>query len=151
MTEEKFVTSSPQQTVKIGRRMAECLRAGDIVGLVGSLGAGKTVITKGICEGLGVDDVVSSPTFNLINIYSGRIEVYHFDFYRLVDMAELQDIGYEEYFFSDKGLSVVEWSDRIPQIDSHISARVRIELISGTMREIYVTLPRNLKISDISP
>jgi tRNA threonylcarbamoyladenosine biosynthesis protein TsaE len=151
MTEEKFVSRSPQQTVEIGRRMAKCFRAGDIIGLVGSLGAGKTVMTKGICEGLGIDEVVSSPTFNLINIYSGKIEVYHFDFYRLADMAELQDIGYEEYFFSDKGVSVVEWSDRIPQIDSHIAARVRIELISENVREIYVTLPRDLKMSDISP
>ena len=107
------VTRSPEQTLALGRRVGAAAQAGLVIALTGELGAGKTVLTKGIAAGLGVDpDRVTSPTFVLMVRHEGRIPLHHFDAYRLTSAAELLDIGAEEAFYGD-GVCVIEWADRV--------------------------------------
>lgn len=116
--EKVWETNCPQETAAIGREMAKHAKPGQIFCLSGDLGVGKTVWTKGFAEGLGVQEHVTSPTFTIVNEYQdGRLPFYHFDVYRLGSEEELDDIGYEEYFFG-QGVCLVEWaglfSDLIP-------------------------------------
>ncbi len=108
------------QMEKFGRLLGERLKAGDIVGLTGDLGAGKTTLTKSIAKGMGIDEHITSPTFTIVNEYDGDVAkglvpLYHFDVYRINDEEELYDIGYEEYFFG-KAACVVEWANLIPSL-----------------------------------
>lgn len=106
-------TASPAQTLAWGQRLGELLAAGDVVCLVGDLGAGKTVLAQGIARGLGVQEDVTSPTFTLLEIYRGRLTLYHFDLYRLARPEELEDIGF--YSFTDgDGVALIEWPDKFP-------------------------------------
>lgn len=105
-------STSPAQTEAIGRRLGELLRPGDMLCLYGRLGAGKTVLARGVARGLGVEGPVTSPTFILINEYKGRLPFYHFDAYRLEGVADFAGLGYEEYFDGD-GVVLVEWADRV--------------------------------------
>lgn len=130
-------TNSEIETQKWGERLGAQLQAGDIVALVGDLGAGKTTFVKGLARGLGVDAPVTSPTFALVNEYQGRLPVYHFDVYRLDDPSQLEDIGYEEYFFGD-GITVVEWADMIPQYLPEEVVQVRICKLDGSRRTIEI-------------
>lgn len=101
-------------TVACGVRLASGLRAGDVLALTGGLGAGKTHLTKGIVQGLGSTVEVSSPTFSLVHEYpGGRVNVFHFDWYRLESDAELPGIGWQDYLDAD-GICIVEWADRFP-------------------------------------
>lgn len=100
---------------KFGIKLGKILKSGDIVCLNGELGAGKTTITKSIGVGLGVKDYITSPTFTLINEYSGRLPVYHFDVYRLENVEDLYDLGFDEYFYG-KGVSIVEWAEKIERL-----------------------------------
>ena len=98
-----------------GIKLGKVLKSKDIVSLIGDLGAGKTTLTKSIGIGLGVEDYITSPTFALINEYKGRDNyVYHFDVYRLANIEELDDLGFDDYFYS-KGINIVEWGDRIEE------------------------------------
>src|SRR5882757_482906 len=102
-------------TLSWGCALAETLQAGDVIALVGDLGAGKTHATKGIVAGLGSPMDVSSPTFTLVHEYTGgRLPVYHFDFYRLDSAAELPGIGWDDYLDAN-GLVIVEWADKFPE------------------------------------
>lgn len=103
-------TTSPEQTVEIGESLARLLKPGDTLTLAGDLGAGKTTFTKGLAKGLGVRDMVSSPTFTIIKEYQGRLPLYHMDVYRMD--GDDEDLGFDEYFASD-GVTVVEWADNI--------------------------------------
>src|SRR5699024_12095320 len=87
-------------------------KSGDLISLMGDLGAGKTTLTQSIAQGLEINDYVTSPTFTLINEYEGRLPLYHFDVYRLGSIDELYDLGYEEYFYSN-GVTIVEWRDKV--------------------------------------
>lgn len=110
-----LISNSPAETVRIGRILGEGLNTGDVVALTGELGSGKTCLTQGIARGLGVpeDYAVISPTFTLINEYPGRVAaLFHVDLYRLQGVADLADMGYEEYL-SGGGVLVVEWADKI--------------------------------------
>ncbi len=110
-----MIAHTEAEMIDLGRSITTDLSAGDIVALVGDLGAGKTHFTKGIVEGLGCDADVTSPTFALVNEYhGGKLPVYHFDFYRLDSIEELDQIGWEEYLDSD-GILVVEWADKYPE------------------------------------
>jgi tRNA threonylcarbamoyladenosine biosynthesis protein TsaE len=114
------VTRSPEETRELGAQLALLLQPGDVVALRGDLGAGKTCLIQGVCQGLQVDDVVNSPTFMLVNEYAGRIgamdiPVYHFDLYRLAHPAELVDLGVEDYL-SAGGVSLFEWAERGAQL-----------------------------------
>ncbi len=104
-----FISNSREETLRFGRSFSKQLKAGDVMGLWGTLGSGKTTLIQGICQGLGVKQVVNSPTFTLINEYNGRLPVYHFDFYRL-DPDQLTDLGLEEYFYGE-GICLIEWPD----------------------------------------
>lgn len=110
------VLKNEEETRAFGRALAGRLEPGDILGLVGDLGTGKTTLTKAIAEGLGVRERVTSPTFTIVQEYrSGRIPLYHFDVYRLDSGAELQADGADEYFDAG-GVCVIEWADRIAEI-----------------------------------
>jgi tRNA threonylcarbamoyladenosine biosynthesis protein TsaE len=110
-------SASPEQTHQIGICLGRLLEPGHVVGLVGELGAGKTCLTTGAAEGLGVapEVYVSSPTFTLINEYPGRIPLIHIDFYRLSDPTDLIEIGVDEYYRTAEGACLVEWFDKFPQ------------------------------------
>jgi tRNA threonylcarbamoyladenosine biosynthesis protein TsaE len=105
-------THCASETERLGRWLGQRLRPGDFVALVGDLGAGKTHLSGGILQGLGVERTGGSPTFTLLWEYQGRLPVYHWDVYRLCSPADLEDLGYEEYFYGD-GVNLVEWADRI--------------------------------------
>ncbi|EOD00405.1 tRNA (adenosine(37)-N6)-threonylcarbamoyltransferase complex ATPase subunit type 1 TsaE [Caldisalinibacter kiritimatiensis] len=148
-----IVTNSAEETKEIGYRLGRILQGGDIVCLTGDLGAGKTTLTQALAKGLDVDDYVTSPTFTLINEYNGRYPVYHMDVYRLEDVDEMYDLGYEEYFYSD-GVTIVEWANLIEEILPE--ERLNIQLKrgkEGNEREIniygkgerYEEIIRNLK------
>lgn len=111
----KYLTKSTEETSKIGEQLGKLVDIGNIICLSGDLGAGKTAFTKGIAKGLGVEDYVTSPTYTIINEYEGRLPLYHFDVYRLNDVEEMYELGYEEYFFGD-GVVVLEWADIVKEI-----------------------------------
>lgn len=108
-------TFSSTETIELGEKLAELLRPGDIVCLNGDLGAGKTAFSQGVARGLGVGETVTSPTFTLINEYRGRLPLYHFDVYRLGGPAEMEDLGYEEYFYG-QGVCLIEWAGLVEPI-----------------------------------
>ena len=96
--------------------MAHALKGGDIIGLVGDLGSGKTTFTKGIARGLKIkEDEVNSPTFTLMNVYEGRLSVFHFDLYRLDQIKEILNLGYEEFLYGE-GVSVIEWAEKLGRL-----------------------------------
>lgn len=103
---------SEEQTYQFGKWIGANVQSGDIILLFGSLGSGKTVLSRGIAHGAGVSGRITSPTFTLMNTYLGRIPVYHFDIYRLNEPDELFDLDYEEYLFGN-GVSIVEWPERL--------------------------------------
>ncbi len=107
----QVVSSRDDETYNWGKRLAGFLKSGDVVALYGELGSGKTVFVKGVCAGLEVHDVVTSPSFTLIQEYQGRMPVFHFDFYRLTTEHEVEDLNVFDYWES-QGISLVEWADR---------------------------------------
>ena len=110
-----LTTHSPQETHRLGKRIAECLEVGTVVALRGDLATGKTTLITGICEGLAVQQAVESPTYTLVNEYQGRLPVYHMDCYREHRLAEWIELGIEEYFFGE-GITLIEWAGRIESI-----------------------------------
>lgn len=118
---KKMISKSREETVALGKKLSASCRGGEIFGLVGDLGAGKTTFVKGLAKGLGVSDEhpVNSPSFVLLREYPGRVPLYHFDAHRLSGPSDLlrleQEIGLEEYFYG-KGVSVMEWADRIESL-----------------------------------
>ena len=117
MTEKKEMESfSEKDTFLIGKQFGTQAKAGDIYLLHGDLGVGKTVFTKGFAEGLGIEEPITSPTFTLIQEYmEGRLPFYHFDVYRIGDVEEMDEIGYEDYFYGE-GLTMIEWANLIEEI-----------------------------------
>jgi len=133
----RFVTTDEEATLDLASRFGRTLGPGDVVALVGDLGAGKTVFAKGIASALGVDEAVSSPTFVLIHEYAGSLPLYHMDLYRLAGEREILDIGVEEYFYGD-GVSVVEWAEKLgPRLPGH-AAVVLISRLDGGGRAIEI-------------
>jgi tRNA threonylcarbamoyladenosine biosynthesis protein TsaE len=111
----ELISRSPEETIRLGKILGEGLKAGDVVALTGELGSGKTVLTQGIAQGLGVPQgyVVASPTFTLINEYPGKgTHLYHLDVYRLTGSSDLAEVGYEEYLLGS-GVTVIEWAEKI--------------------------------------
>lgn len=98
-----------------GRRLSQLLKPGDVIGFFGELGSGKTRTIQGICQGLGCDDQVTSPTFTIINEYRAKFPIFHFDLYRIESEQEIFDLGYEEYFYDD-GICLIEWAERIQSL-----------------------------------
>ena len=109
----QITTHSADETQALGKKLAESLRPGDVIAYFGNLGAGKTAFTRGIAEGLGVSEQVTSPTYTIVNEYlSGRLPLFHFDMYRLGSEEELFDIGWEDYL-ARGGVCAVEWSENV--------------------------------------
>lgn len=120
-------TNSSKETYDCGYRMGQEAKPGQIICLEGELGVGKTVFTQGFADGLGVDEPICSPTFTIIQEYTqGRLPLYHFDVYRLGSCEEMDEIGYEEYFYSD-GVCLVEWGNLFPELFPENTTYVRIE------------------------
>ena len=135
-----FETHSPEETKALGRKLGTQASSGELFCLNGDLGTGKTVFTKGFAEGLGITDDVVSPTFTILQIYdSGRLPLYHFDVYRIGDIEEMDEIGYEDYFFGD-GVTVIEWSDLISELIPENAVRILIEKTSGGDDERRITV-----------
>lgn len=107
--------SSPEATMALGEELGRQLSGGEVICLTGDLGAGKTHFAKGVALGLGITELVTSPTFTLINEYSGRVPLYHVDAYRLGDAEEAYDLGLEEYLYGD-GVTLVEWPERVEEL-----------------------------------
>ena len=116
---QRFVSNSPEETMQIGARLAERLKAGDCILFEGEMGAGKTHFTKGIAEYFGAGDVVSSPTFALVNEYEGSVPVFHFDLFRIDTLDDLYAIGLFDYL-DRGGITVIEWSENIPELRSYL-------------------------------
>ncbi|MBI5328549.1 MAG: tRNA (adenosine(37)-N6)-threonylcarbamoyltransferase complex ATPase subunit type 1 TsaE [Deltaproteobacteria bacterium] len=106
-----FHTSSPEDTMELGRKIGEGLKAGDVVALAGELGAGKTLFTQGLVKGLDVKGYVKSPSFTIVNKYEGRLAVYHLDLYRLGGVNEIYELGIEEYLYGG-GVVIIEWAEK---------------------------------------
>ena len=107
---------SPEDTLNLGRDMGRNAQPGDVYTLVGDLGVGKTVFTQGIAEGLEIEESICSPTFTIVQVYEeGRMPFYHFDVYRIGDVEEMDEIGYEDYFYGE-GLCMIEWANLIEEI-----------------------------------
>ena len=145
MNEDRIVmtlcSSSPEETVRIGRAMGSVLEAGDIVALVGDLGTGKTCLTSGIARGLGVPEAyfITSPTFTLINEYPGRIPLFHLDMYRLSSSADLDDMGMDEYFYGN-GVMVIEWAEKIREILPETAIHIFLQHDDGNKRKIEISV-----------
>ncbi len=151
----KITSFSVKDTLGLGRTIAREVKKGDIICLVGQLGSGKTILTKGIASGLGFkkEDVIS-PTFVLIRQYEANLSVYHFDLYRLKDASDIIRLGYEEYFYDD-GVSIVEWADKLKKLTPSEYLKVEIQIRKDGAREFkfkpvgkrYKELLRKIKLS----
>lgn len=108
----ELISKAPAETAAIGEKIGEMLPAGTVICLYGDLGAGKTLFVQHLAKGLGIDEDVTSPTFNLMNVYEGRLPLYHFDLYRLEQEYELEDIGFYDYVTDPDGVVVIEWADK---------------------------------------
>jgi len=117
MEQIKVIESySPEDTLNLGRDMGRDAQPGDVYTLIGDLGVGKTVFTQGIAEGLEIEESICSPTFTIVQVYEeGRMPFYHFDVYRIGDVEEMDEIGYEDYFYGE-GLCMIEWANLIEEI-----------------------------------
>ena len=133
----EFITHSPEETEQLGAALGRKLNPGTILAYEGDLGAGKTAFTRGLARGLGAKDMVTSPTYTIVNEYlSGRMPLFHFDMYRLASSDDLWDIGWEDYLERD-GVCAVEWSENAADAMEG-AIRVRIEKIGDESRRITI-------------
>lgn len=154
MNSWKLFTHSPEETRELGRSIGESALPGDIYLLVGNLGTGKTCLTQGIAWGLGIEEYTLSPSFVIMRELYGRLPLYHMDFYRLDNIAEIADLGLDDYLYGN-GVCVIEWAEKGLNIlpDDHLL--VKIDYISDTERSLemrpegerYVKLLENVKKS----
>lgn len=144
-----MLTHSPEETRAFGRRLAELLLPGDVLLLYGNLGAGKSELTRGVAEGLGVAGPVTSPSFTILNVYDdGRVPLYHFDWYRLESAEELYEMGMDEYLGGD-GVAVVEWPTQCPEAIPETHLAVKLTPVGETEREIILTPMGDFRRIDI--
>ena len=132
-----LITTSPEETIRLGQRLGALLETGDVVALTGTLGSGKTCFTKGLALGLGVhpDTVITSASFALVNEYQGRCRFFHMDLYRLTGPMEFVSAGLEEFLF-DGGVAAVEWADRVPEALPQQRIDVEFAIIDDHRRQI---------------
>lgn len=136
----EFIVDNVNKTMDIGKKIGSFANCGDIICLTGDLGSGKTHLTKGIAEGLGIKEHITSPTFTIVNEYDGRIKLYHFDVYRVNDPDEIAAIGFDEYIFG-QGVCVIEWSNYITELIPEECININILKIPGedtTLRKITI-------------
>ena len=126
-------TRSPEETFELGKKIGEAAKPGQVYTLNGDLGVGKTVFTQGVAAGLGITEPVSSPTFTIVQVYEeGRLPFYHFDVYRIGDIEEMEEIGYDDYFFGE-GICLIEWAELIGDIlpEKRIEVTIEKDLTQG--------------------
>ena len=111
----EFESNSYEETQKFAEKFSKTLKAGDVLCMYGDLGVGKTAFVQGLAKGLGIDEPITSPTFTIVNEYSGRLPLYHFDVYRIGDISEMDEVGYEDCFYGE-GVTLIEWSNMIEEI-----------------------------------
>jgi tRNA threonylcarbamoyladenosine biosynthesis protein TsaE len=138
MTE--ITAPTADDTERAGERLAECLGPGDVVAITGALGAGKTCFVRGVARGLGVAHPVSSPTFVLVNHYTGRLPVVHFDAYRTTSLTEVIDLGFDE-LIAGGGVTLIEWADKVAPLLPPDAIVVRIEGLGDEARRIRIDRP----------
>lgn len=138
MYKYEFFSNSPAATLALGKKIGENLHAGSVIALIGELGCGKTLLTRGICDGLDVPlRQVNSPTFMLVNEYRGRLPVFHMDLYRLVGVDDGFEIGITDYFSrAAEGVMIIEWAEKIASILPPDIVRVEFDIISEKKRRI---------------
>lgn len=146
LTKQHIESYSPEDTYLLGEQIGESIPEGSVLTLVGDLGVGKTVFTQGLAQGLGITEPVNSPTFTIVQIYEeGRLPLYHFDVYRIGDPAEMDEIGYEDYFYGD-GVCLIEWANLIEELlpESYIEITIAKNLQKGfDYRDIAITRKYN--------
>ncbi len=136
-----IITKNENETMLVGEKLAKTVGKGVVFTLVGDLGAGKTHFVKGFVKGLGSDELVTSPTFTLLNVYEkGKVPVYHFDMYRLEDISEAQELGFEEYFDlkSLNGIVLVEWPQKVDGLIKCPHIQINITNIDSNTRKIVI-------------
>ena len=134
---KKIIINNEEDTRAFGLKLAQKLEKGNVVALIGDLGTGKTTLTKSIAVGLGITEMITSPTFTIVQEYpEGRLPMYHFDVYRINDIEEMYELGYEEYFFG-QGVCVIEWADLIMDIIPEDSIVIRIEYGEEEDQRVY--------------
>ncbi|MFI3238367.1 MAG: tRNA (adenosine(37)-N6)-threonylcarbamoyltransferase complex ATPase subunit type 1 TsaE [Lachnospiraceae bacterium] len=141
---DKIYSNSEQETYDLGFALGEKAKPGMLYTLDGDLGVGKTIFSKGFAAGLGITEHVTSPTFTIVQIYDGgRLDFYHFDVYRISDLDEMDEIGYEDYFYGD-GVCLVEWAELIEELlpRTHTSVTITKDLEKGFDYRI-ITLEEN--------
>lgn len=126
-------TENPEETFALGQKIGRAATSGQVYTLTGDLGVGKTVFTQGVASGLGITEPVNSPTFTIVQVYEeGRLPFYHFDVYRIGDIEEMEEIGYDDYFFGE-GICLIEWAELIEEIlpENRISITIEKDLSRG--------------------
>ena len=147
MSELQFVSKSPEHTRSLGFIIGKYSQPGDVVLLSGDLGTGKTCLTQGIADGMGVEGYVRSPTFVLVTIHQGRIPLYHMDLYRMDSSAEVIDLGLDEYLYGD-GLSAIEWADKAIEVFPEPYLLIQLSHLDENARDVKVT-PLGTRYDDI--
>jgi tRNA threonylcarbamoyladenosine biosynthesis protein TsaE len=131
----ELITTSPEQTQEFGKRLGQLAQAGDVILLVGKLGAGKTCLTQGIAWGLDIDEYAASPSFVLVRELYGRLPLYHVDFYRLENLEEIAELGLDEYFYG-QGVTVVEWAEKALKLLPPENLLIEMEYVSDSERRL---------------
>ncbi|HQL43652.1 MAG TPA: tRNA (adenosine(37)-N6)-threonylcarbamoyltransferase complex ATPase subunit type 1 TsaE [Spirochaetota bacterium] len=140
MKQVHYITSSQEETFDVGYELGKKAKKGDIFGLIGDLGTGKTILAKGIAKGLGIDEEITSPTFTLLEVYEAAIPLYHFDLYRISDDSELENLFFEEYWYGD-GVSVIEWAERAMKRLPNDIFIIKLEYTGKNRRKITIEHP----------
>ena len=135
---ETFTTESPDETQALGEKLGKTLKQGDVIALIGDLGTGKTCLTQGIARGIGIapDEIVSSPSYILINEYNGTIPIYHIDLYRLESSEEIAELGLSEYVEGD-GVCIIEWAERMADALPDTCIKIHITLGAAAVSDRY--------------
>jgi tRNA threonylcarbamoyladenosine biosynthesis protein TsaE len=133
----EFITRDENETYELGVKLGEMLLPGTVLSLNGDLGAGKTHFTKGIAVGLGIDEYITSPSFTIMNEYEGRLLLYHFDVYRIEDIEEMYEIGFDEYLYGE-GVCVVEWGDIVKDMLPRATITINILRLEDNIRKICI-------------
>ena len=151
MAELELISNSPAQTIELGSRIGRQLKGGEVIGFLGAMGSGKTQLIKGIAAGAGAGDAmtVNSPTFVIVNEYSGRLDIYHIDAYRLASPLEFEMVGFDD-FCRPQSVVMIEWAGKVESVLSSIDY-IRIELFhtAQTQRKIHIkNIPDYIKLAD---
>lgn len=131
------ITHSPEETIEFAKEIGSKLKGGDVIAYIGGLGAGKTTFTRGLAIGMGLEDDVTSPTFAIVNEYRGKINLYHFDMYRIMNTESLETTGFFDYL-SDDNVLAIEWSENIKDALDENTIYITINKIDDNTREIII-------------